>query len=33
MVCSGCYRSDFDGSWWCDTCDQWPSVCEEDSDG
>jgi hypothetical protein len=25
--CAGCYRSDFDGSWWCDNCDQWPCIC------
>ena len=25
--CNGCYRSDFDGSWWCDNCDQWPCRC------
>lgn len=26
-TCHACYKSDFDGSWWCDNCDQWPCRC------
>lgn len=31
--CHGCYRSHWDGSWWCDNCDGWPCLCVEDADG
>lgn len=30
--CPGCYQSDFNGSWWCDNCSDWPCVCEPDDE-